>query len=321
MPRKPYIIFVLLTVLPMFAIGGEQSIVPYDVCDTPEYRLAAEFLNHYNALLHTTSTEAVADSLRRTKSDGFRYIIGNDAALKNLKGGEDFTLKFSEGQYTAKWSEKGETKIACGFPANIGLLTFSNKITLEQKMLTKLEADSRWEAILPKCLKNELRKIGYSDLYVSDQGFYITPRLKHQIVYQPSASGSDTCTMLLDNEKYPLETLANTMLSGYSPYEHEVTVRLNRYGYTESVISLPFTSLFNILESEGCTPYWGVDQYDGDMVDGVYLWINPYGGYAHLLSIHLPIAFNRQSSEIEAKMHCYIRLDNIKSLFEEYPEL
>lgn len=282
------------------------------ICHIAEYGLATEFLNHYHTLLNSRRTESVADTLRRTKDSGLQYLSGGDADMQRLTGEEDMTFTFADGRYVATWSRGGRTLVACAFPANIELLTFCGKKALEERMLAKLRAGAAPASVDLKRSTDGLSKVEYSDLWVHDRGYYVTPRLKHQVAYV--AAGPDSCTLLHDTDRYPLETLANEMLTGHGPHDHMVNLHLSLYGYKEAELSLPFSTLFGVLAAEGCVPYWGVDQYDGRRVNGVYVWINALGGYAHMLAV-------TRDAEMKMKMHCYIRLDNIKSLFEEYPEL
>lgn len=318
--RRFLIIAILF--LPM-ASWGETNIVPSTIKHNKEYRLAADFLEHYAQLIARPTDEATGDSIRRIKEDGFSYIVGNDGQMARLTGNEDFSIGLSNYLYTAKWSKGGKTVVECSFPANIGLLKFSNKINLENQLIESLTEASRQSRkdSLPVCPKDNLTRIALSEYYISDNGYYITPRLKNQIVYEPIAHDSVNCRMLIDADKYQLESLANMMLSGYSANPQNVQLQVNQYGYKNHSVEIPLANLFNLLSGEGCTPYWGVDTFDGNDVKGVYVWVNPYGGYAHLLSVNIPIDAVSTSANLKAKLHCYLRLDNLKSLFEEYDSL
>lgn len=303
------------------ASRGEPNIVPSTIKHSKEYRPAAEFLENYARLIaYLPGTAASNDSIRRIKEDGFSYIVGNDSQMVSLTGNEDFSIGLSGYLYTAKWSSGGTTIVECSFPANIGLLKFSNKISLEDQLIERLIAASKQslENSLPVCPKDELTRVALSDYYLSDNGYYITPRLKNQIVYEPIPHDTVTCRLLIDSNKYQLESLANMMLSGYSTNPHNVHLQVNQYGYKDHTVEMPFANLFQLLSDEGSTPYWGVDTFNGKDVKGVYVWVNLYGGYAHLLSVNIPIDAVSTAANFTAKLHCYLRLDNLKSLFEEY---
>lgn len=311
---------VLLTMIIAFILTplawGQRMIAP----NTSELRLASMFLNQYAGLVNSTPTEAVIEKLRRAKEDGFRYLNGNDDALRRLSGTEDFAINFENGIYTAYWSVDGHNKITCTFPANIGLLTFLNKIELENQFIDRLKESSlaTHNIKLPTREISSLSPVAYSEFYLEDKGFYITPRLKHQVIFEPEGKGAATARLLTGTGHYRMESLANMMLTGYSSDSHVVNVNVNKYGYGSQTVNIPFSSLYKLLADEGSTPYWGVETYDGTVVKGLWVWINTEGGYTHMLSVTMSLT---HGVLMDAKLHCYLRLDNLKSMFEEYPEL
>ena len=302
---------------------GEHTIVPKDFAVVPEFNIASKFLNNYVSFLDKQQTEEVNDILRRTKEDGFRFIRGNDASLKSLTGSEDFSISFENGIYSAQWATNGRDIVSCTFPANYGLLTFSNKIDLENQLikeLVRLSSDSL-QIDIPVRETSTLTPISFSDFYVEDKGYYITPRLKHQLVFAKLQSNPDSCVLLNDSTHYQLESIANMMLSGYSSNQHQLKVKVNQYGYKAEEVTTTLPALFAYLSQNGTTPYWGVETFDGQIIKGLWVWINRQGGYAHMLTVTVPTKVLSEDSQIEAKLHCYLRLDNLKSLFEEYPNL
>ena len=310
-------------VLSMPCAWGEHVIVPKDFAESPDFNIASKFLNQYVSFLDKQQIEEVSDILRRTKEDGFRFIKGNDASLKSLTGSEDFSISFENGVYSAHWAKNGRDIVLCTFPANYGLLTFSNKIDLENQLIQELLQLSRdsLQIEMPVREKSALTPISFSDFYVEDKGFYITPRLKHQLVFSKSLSNPDSCILLNDSTHYQLESIANMMLSGYSSNQHQLKVKVNQYGYKSQTVPTDLPTIYSLLSQNGSIPYWGVETFDGQIVKGLWVWINRQGGFAHMLTVTVPTKALLEDSQIEAKLHCYLRLDNLKSLFEEYPNL
>lgn len=313
----------LVAIIILFGINfrGECHIIPQGIRQVKEYQLACNFLDHYIDMVR--SGDCKQDSLRRIKEDGFKYISGNDNSILLISKDCDFSISLTNSDYSVQWSKDGKTVVAVTFPANIELLTFSNKIDLEEGMcnLLKEKSNTNIDVQIPTRDKAELQKIDYSDLYYSGGGFFISPQLCNRLIFTSNPESDISCTLLMDSAKYPLETLSNMMMSGFTPYPQTMSITLSRYGYRIEDIKIQLSTFVNLLTEEGCTPYWGVDKYDGQMVDGVYMWINHSGGYAHVLTVKIPIAATQSSQEIEARMHCYIRLDNVKNLFEEHAQL
>ena len=321
--KSKIVIVSLLIALHSFIASGEQLIVPICIKQSKEYSLVSNFLETYVNLLKEGRTVAISDTIQRAKDNGLKYTCGNDAVMRLLTGKEEFNISLNDMIYNVEWRDKGTPIVGLSFPANIALLTFSNKIDLEKKMQNALENLPQFAAAnsIPTCSVSNLTKISLSDYYISDGGYYITPRLKNQIVYCPSSSNDSVCEMLMDSTKYKVETISNIVLSGYSPADLDFRIRLDHYGYKSTEIKVPFSQLFHMLSAEGSVPYWGTNKYDGSVVEGIYVWINRYRGYAHLMNISIPISAVTSPSIAEGNMHCYIRLDNLKTLFEEYQDL
>lgn len=319
MRRFVKFIVILILVLP-FNLKGEPRVIPEAHRQDANYHLATDFLEHYIQLLQTPKNQVVFDSIKRIRDDGFTYLFGNDNKILNLKGTEDFSIFLKDNRYVAQWSLNDTPIVSCIFPANIFLLTSSNKIDLENAMIERLQNSALQSDSIqrPKTPKSELNPISLSNFYISDKGFYITPRLKNQLIYEIDSLDSDICQLLIDTNRYQIESFANMMLTGYSSHPQLLSIMVDKYGYKKQKVEIPLANFVTLLEDEGCSPYWGVDTFDGKNIKGVYLWVNPYGGYAHMLTVDGTIDAISKSSIHSAKLHCYLRLDNLKNLFEEY---
>lgn len=311
-------LFILLvSVFSSISAWGGRSIVPPYILRSPEFRLSALFLNHYTELLEATRTNAINDSIQRVKDNGFQYLVGNDKKLLTVSSTDDFSITLDNTYYRVSWKRAGAEYVICTFPANIGLLTFSSKIDLENSFIQKLRNKIEDHDIIDRpCFSLDvLDKITLSDFYIVDKGYYITPRLKHQIVV---AEQNGKGVLMYEPNSYSLETLSNIILSGYSPNDIITHTSVSQYGYKSTKYTVSYSSLYRLLSEDGSEPYWGVDKFDGKIVKGICVWVNKPGGYAHVLNISIPINSIFATSEAEVKIHCYVRLDNLRTLFEEY---
>lgn len=286
-----------------------------------KFKLATDFLEKYKKLLQATPTDSISNLLRQTKESGFKFLEGNERVFRSLNEFTEYTINFSEEIYTVSWGVDGKTVLKCQFPANYGMMTFSNKIDIEKSMasrLTKIAQNPIGESKI-SVVKDIMTPVEYSDLYVMDRGFYITPRLRNLTVFTENPEASDSCCLLMESGgRYLLESIQNMMLTGRWNYPVNINLNLSEYGYKNSHFTKPLLGVYEMLEEEGSIPYWGLEAFDGKTVKGILIWRNEYGGFNHVLPIEFPVEILKEGGNINATMFCYVRTDNLKSLFEEF---
>lgn len=306
-------------ILPAIKSQGECRIIPPSFLENREFGMAASFLSRYVDLISGPQTEKSADIIRRIKDDGFSYTKGNDNTLISLTADNDFSINFEDGIYYAEWGKDSRVEVACKFPAKVGLMKLENKIGLESMIIEKFRASSisGVSIDLPTASEKEVSKLPFSDFYIKDGGCYVTPQLANKVIFESAKNRAGTYRMLHDLDKYPLESLSNMLITGYDPKNMPVEMTVNQYGNEQTKLTTGISAIHGIFSEEGCVPYWGVKKQSGDMVSGVYLWKNDMGGYCHVISIDAPLSNLASGGEITATLHAYVRLDNLKNLFEE----
>ncbi len=323
MKNLSLLISIFLGVFSTFTMSGSLRGIPSSLLEDRQLGMAARFLNHYAEIVSLPQSEEKEDKLRRIKDDGFTYLAGNDATLLSLPEDVSFSLDFNKGVYTARWEKNGRVLTSCRFPAKIGLLKQGNKKDLELLMIEKLQASNGAgnPITLPMASSQELKRLPFSEFYIKDNGHYITPELASKIIYLPSKGRKDEMPLLINFGKYPVESLSNVFLTGYAPQPIQMDVTVKQYGYTSSTVETTLSDLFTLLSEEGCFPFWATKELKGDMVEGVYLWKNDMGGYCHVVNVKAPMSAVESGGKINATLFSYVRLDNLKSLFEEFPDL
>lgn len=317
-------LFILITVgiiLSFGAVADANKIVPQQFAEIKSMHYAVDFLNQYADYLQAPRTEANSNIIRRTKEDGLKYIKGNDAAMAALSADMDFNISFRDGIYNASWKDNGKTLVEVTFPANITLLTFSDKKDLEKKMATNLASlpSKETKEKIPTVSVSKLRPVSYSDMMVLDNGYFISPRLQNITVYTRNNKNSDECELFVAKSgPYIMEAIQNMMLTGYSEVPVDLNIELVEYGYKSSKYNKPLEAVFNMLAAEGSVPYWGWEPGEGKNIHGLFVWKNDEGGYVHVFTLSIPADIMEKGGDIDARLHCYVRMDNVKSLFEEY---
>lgn len=308
-----FILLTLVVIVTPMSKGYAQS--------DDQFKIATEFLSNYKKLLLQAPSDSVNVFIRQTIESGFKFLKGDERIFKNLTEFTDFSISLFEGVYTVYWGIDGSTILSCQFPANYGMMTFSNKIDLEKSIYSRLSAIP--EVMGHKegrtVLKNKVIPVEHSDFYILDNGFYITPRLRNLTIYSADAAAPDSFRLLMDREgMYVLESIQNMMLTGQWTVPIFMNMTLSEYGYNKTNITKPMSGVYSLLTQDGNEPYWGLESFDGHTIKGLVIWRNEYGGYNHVMSVEFPIEILASGGEIKTKMFCYIRTDNLKSLFEEF---
>lgn len=309
----------LVSMLPSFGKG----IVPDSMLEDRQFGMATNFLQRYQQLLSTPDSEEKSDRIRRVKEDGFKYTKGNDRSFMAIPEDADFSIDFNKGVYTASWSTEGKTLVECNFPAKVGLMKIEDKKGLELLMIEKFRGrtSSADDIPLPTATIKEVSKLPFSDFYIKSNDTFITSNLSNQIIYLPSKEAIDKFEMVYDSGKFPVETISNIMMTGYSKDNLGIDLKIKQYGYGATDVPTTLSTLYDIFSEEGCDPYWGLKETTGDVVKGLYIWKNDMGGYCHVVSMEVPLEALSSKCNAKATLHCYVRLDNLKSLFADYPEL
>lgn len=315
--------FIIMLALSYSLPSSAKGIIPDFMLEDRRFSMATNFLQRYFQLLSMPDSEEKSDRIRRIKEDGFKYSKGNDQSFMAIPEDADFSIDFNKGVYSAIWDSKGNTLVACTFPAKVGLMKIENKKGLELLMIEKFRnhCSSGNLTTLPTAKENEVSKLPYSDFYVKYGTSFISSELSNKTLFIISEANNSTYEMVNDAGKYPIETISNIMLTGYSKVDIDIDLKIKQYGYGSTDVSTHLSDLYDILAEEGCEPFWGLKETSGDTVKGLYLWKNDMGGYCHVISIEIPMAALSSKSKAKAILQCYVRLDNLKSLFADYPDL
>lgn len=306
----------LAAVILISTSASARVTVPDTMLSQPAGRWAARFVDRYIATLEAPASESRSASLRRAEHNGVEFSIGRPDDMLSMPDKADFTLSFSGSEYNIRW-QSGAKSVAVKVPAKVSAITLMSTRELEDSLVSALRCHRPdVNPSRPTALKTELKQIPYSDFYISDKGFYILPRLHNQLIYLSPADG-DSCVMMIDGSRYIPEALSNMIISGYTPFAVETSLTIKCYGYRATELTIPLDALQRAFADEDSTPYWGLEKYDGKIATGICLWVNEYGGYAHLLRLDIPVDALSKPCKAKAILHPYIRLDNIKSLFEE----
>ena len=135
-------------------------------------------------------------------------------------------------------------------------------------------------------------------------------------IYLSSADVSD----IIWNSSKPVESISNLFSYGIKKSNPglDLTILKHEYGEQEH-LKTSVESLLVVAEEEGCTPFWGVENFDGKKLTGSLFLYNPQQGYDHVVKIECnPTEIIDGTGEIKARAYLYVPTNNVKSLDEPY---
>lgn len=259
---------------------------------------------------------------RRLELDQVTFAEGSLSLLPTLYG--DTTISFSvvhhdERRYELTWNQ-GE-KLVCHvmFPSNYELLHGSRLIENENRMRGEIEhfADTMPQREVYPVEKAQ--KVDSTDYYVLDLGYNRVPQIankRYLRLRHDSVAGRDSL-VLLYNQHFPVETVANLFATLNAPGDYSAEVKLTKYNFQKEQFTVPLRQLIGFCLSEGCKPYFGLLDYDegSGWLDAVVMMRNHEQAYEHLLRIRMDTTtLSQMRGNISVKLMGYIMTHNVKQM-------
>lgn len=270
------------------------------------------FLERYFLQLNYPRPERPRERMMR--EDRFRIEVGSLAALPTLRGDDAFSCSYDRNRYQATWSRAGRPLLSVSFPAEHELISGENKQESEQN----IEGDMSRVQIVnePAPSASALTPTLQKDYFVRPGGTYLNRLLTSDRYYQRNGSSE---YVLIADANHPLETAANLMLSTAARGDYQLKVKQVIYGFRAKHFETPLRNWISYCRQHGCELYFGAESFSGEAIKGTVIAVNAAEGYNHLLFVDIPLAvISSGRGLIEARMHTFIPMHNVKELFGKY---
>ena len=234
------------------------------------------------------------------------FMKGSARTGLSIDGSEEFTEeRIDFKRYKATWKRNGETILDILFDMDFQMLSGCNAMELERRYVERLK---RFIPALrtipqPKLTSEEsIYVVGGDSLYIKE--------MNNSIYYERNEQGD---WLLTDSPRKPKQTLSNMLLSPSFPRPVSLQLQLKRYTYEEDHMQLPYATWLCLGLEEGCRPYFGVKYKTEAYYEGTVILANPSGGYAHLLSIAVPMVAleGSEPANVDGRLYLYIPLHNV----------
>lgn len=278
-----------------------------------------DFMERYLLEYHVFG-ESTTYGIDRLKADRVTVETGSFKNLHTVAG--DTTLVFSYmldngRQYTVSWNRDGRDVFKMSFMASNKLLNGYTFDEGERKLAAKIaRADTAVRTATEVNVKDLVKCDSVQGHFLVKKGeFCVLPVVNNDRYYFVR----DSVAQLLYSPAYPVESLANLLVSGEIENGFTAKVRMARYGRKTDEFTVALKSLINYFLDEGCTPYFGLKgvYQDKNTITALFEMVNKTNGYEHLMSVCfdcnlLPL----KKGEIEIKLTPYLPMQDVKSLYK-----
>ncbi len=258
--------------------------------------------------------------------EGIHFDAGSIASLPSLykADGVEFSLANEDGKkYRAQWSRGGSPVCEIEVPFTYSLLHGTTMEENEGYLIADLlEVSAIHPDSLPFARTEPVREqlvatFPYSYYVLPGEAYYFD-NLNSNRYY--TKADSTTFAPILD-ERYLPESLANIATSMEVPNDLMMDLKVVQYNYRTTNVSLPLSGFVNYCINHGCTPFFGVMEDKGDLIDLMLIMRNADEGYCHLVKLTTSKpAYGEKWDKLTARLNPYIPISKITALFADPTE-
>lgn len=250
-------------------------------------------------------------------SDRVNLEYGDFPDLKKIS--DSLLLRISQdesGKYSVSWSDHQTGKIvySLSFPVNYELILGMNKIEIENNLAKEIQLQAYNIEVKGTVRIEDLQLMPKTTNHYIKQGVkYIIGALNSNLYYMKDKG--DQFRLIYDN-KYPIESLANLMITEEVDHSYQLDISQNKYGYKEASFQVPLKQWVRYCLNSGCVPYFGFEDENETEIRASVVMENRWLAYNHVLYITFSKDLLKQKSgSIKAKLHAYIPTHNVTDLF------
>ena len=163
-----------------------------------------------------------------------------------------------------------------------------------------------------------------ASLQTADNGVYTLPGAHYHLrsvnanTYWTIEEGGLTAPVY--DAAFPAESMANLFIFP-APQALDVPMRVTVIKHEpgeKEVIDTTVGQFMNYCLAQGCTPFWGIEEIDGDIMQGALFMLNAAEGYDHVLKITCsPADVIDGNGVVEARASLFVPTANVKNLYHE----
>lgn len=255
-----------------------------------------DFLERYFLQLKYPPSEKTM--MMMVRDDEFRFEHGSLKTVDELQPSDQFEYHYDRHRYVASWSRDDSPLLVVSFPVEYQLMSGENKTEAESHILNDIKETTIIH--MP------------DDMECQHHDHYIVESCTNRIYFVGNK--------LVEDIRYPAETVANLMQSTETKANIQLLITQVEYGFRTSSVAVDLKQWITFCRNNHCQLYFGIDNISDDgSVNAVVLAVNREENYNHVLMVSVPAdVIAALQGSVEARLYSYVPTQNIRNLFGAY---
>ena len=218
-------------------------------------------------------------------------------------------------QMLVKWARGEHTVCELTFPLDFELLSGTTMQERERRLMADLRhVGATMPDVLPTSTKGLRRSLATGHYVLPGESLY-TPQLSTARYYREDSQGR---LQLLQDERFPLESMANLVTSTELGQHVSVSVALDVYGLRQEYFTVPLAWLNSYMVRQGCKQFFGLMNFDGQKATCEVVSQNETLGYHHVMKIEAATSLTATAQgTATARLTAYLPTSRLMYLFDE----
>lgn len=241
------------------------------------------------------------------------FIKGSIEDFKEISSKTDCSISNSDAKIiTIDWN-KGKTVIT--LPISYQYAKGGKRSDIEQRFIADVQIDNG----------NRKRQLtlDLSDAEPYGKENFVVPGASYQNknINQNVYLESDSILSPIWDDKYPLESISNLFIYPSDKYcnPNIILIVLKHEIGDKTTITITLNQLMAYCEKTGCTPFWGVEKFEHDKLEGALFLYNRNQGYDHVFKVTCtPKDVMDGNGSIKMRASLFVPTNNVNNLLEPY---
>lgn len=246
-----------------------------------------------------------------------KFVTGSWKAMEEICDTTAFEIGVVQNKfYDIAWTTENAGRIELLFPINYERLSLVNRRELEQNIIDEIKK-YRIDTHDTLSVDEDGLATDENGIKYSKGQTYLAPEINNNIYL---ATGDSVATALLCSAQHPVETLANLCVAAdMMNIGDMIDLTFVKYDYTQEHAKVRMADFIGYMKSEGCTPYWGLENVGDGKIEGALFLYDKDKGYDHVLKVEAREAeIGSGNAVIAATAYLLSPTANVRDLHYQY---